>query len=96
MYPYMVCLLIRLYSLASFPQPINDKTNVKDQIHLRNFTYGHDDLLVLFNNQVATLGDMREADEEEEKAEGIVSIPSLSSIQLNSYSTVVLYRLLLL
>lgn len=72
-----VCMGCRLVcvSLNSFLQLINDKTNVKDNIHLRSLTYSQDDLLILFNNQVATLGEWREAEEEEEKAEGVVSGP---------------------
>jgi hypothetical protein len=40
-------------------------------------TYAHDDLQTLFNNQVATLGEWRDAEEEEEKDEGMVRPPPL-------------------
>jgi len=57
-------------------QPIKDNTNVKERIILSKPTFADEDMMIFYNNQVATLSDLRVAEREVEKANDEVYLSS--------------------
>lgn len=72
-------------------QPISDKSNVKHILALQKPTYASDSLSALFDNQLATLNEIRLADEEEEG--GADQVSTLHFLKL-LYSLPTLHELL--